>query len=246
MAECEALRNIRHRNLVKVITACSSVDFQGNDFKALVYDFMPNGNLESWLHSVDRTLDLVQRISIIKDVACVLDYLHCRCGNVILHCDLKPSNILLDVDMVAHVGDFGLAKILSLEEGSYANASSSSIIRGTIGYAPPEYGLGNEVSTSGDMYSYGILLLEMLTGKKPVDPMFEGGLGLHSYARRALADGCVLQIMDPVLLSEDVNENCLISLVKVGVQCSYESPQDRMDIGTVIHELFGTTFASRS
>ncbi|KAJ0661692.1 putative protein kinase RLK-Pelle-LRR-XII-1 family [Helianthus annuus] len=137
MAECEALRNIRHRNLVKVITACSSIDFQGNDFKALVYDFMPNGNLESWLHSVDRTLDLVQRISIIKDVACALDYLHCRCGNVIVHCDLKPSNILMDADMVAHVGDFGLAKILSLEEGSYANASSSSIIRGTIGYAPP-------------------------------------------------------------------------------------------------------------
>ncbi|KAJ0661693.1 putative non-specific serine/threonine protein kinase [Helianthus annuus] len=96
------------------------------------------------------------------------------------------------------------------------------------------------------MYSYGILLLEMLTGKKPVDPMFEGGLGLHSYARRALADGCVLQIVGPVLLSDDVNENCLISLVKVGVQCSNESPQDRMDIGNVIHELFGTTFASRS
>ncbi|KAF5771133.1 putative protein kinase RLK-Pelle-LRR-XII-1 family [Helianthus annuus] len=246
MAECEALRNIRHRNLVKVITACSSIDFQGNDFKALVYDFMPNGNLESWLHSVDRTLDIFQRFGIIKDVACALDYLHCRGGNVIVHCDLKPSNILLDVDMVAHVGDFGLAKILSLEEGSYANASSSSIIRGTVGYAPPEYGLGNEVSTSGDMYSYGILLLEMLTGKKPVDPMFEGGLGLHSYARSALADGCVLQIVDPVLLSEGVNENSLISLVKIGVQCSYESPQDRMDIGTVIHELFGTTFASRS
>ncbi|KAM0019497.1 putative protein kinase RLK-Pelle-LRR-XII-1 family [Helianthus debilis subsp. tardiflorus] len=192
MAECEALRNIRHRNLVKVITACSSIDFQGNDFKALVYDFMPNGNLDSWLNSADRMLDLVQRISIIKDVAFALDYLHCRCGNVIVHCDLKPSNILLDADMVAHVGDFGLAKILSLEEGSYANASSSSIIRGTIVYAPPEYGLGNEVSTGGDIYSYGILLLEMLTGKKPVDPMFEGELGLHSYARSALADGCVV------------------------------------------------------
>ncbi|KAJ0705307.1 putative protein kinase RLK-Pelle-LRR-XII-1 family [Helianthus annuus] len=246
MAECEALRNIRHRNLVKVITSCSSIDFQGNDFKALVYDYMPNGSLESCLYSIDRTLDLAQRISIIKDVACALDYLHCRCGNVIVHCDFKPSNILLDADMVAHVGDFGLAKILSLEEGSYANASSSSIIRGTIGYAPPEYGLGNEVSTSGDMYSYGILLLEMLIGKKPVDPMFEGGLGLHSYARSALADGCVLQIVDPMLLNEDLNENSLISLVKIGVQCSYESPQDRMDIGTVIQELFGTTFASRS
>lgn len=96
------------------------------------------------------------------------------------------------------------------------------------------------------MYSYGILLLEMLTGKKPVDPMFEGGLSLHTYARSALADGFVLQIVDQVLLNEDVNEKSLISLVKVGVQCSYESPQDRMDIGSVVHELFATTFATRS
>ncbi|KAK1409302.1 hypothetical protein QVD17_35828 [Tagetes erecta] len=241
MAECEALRNIRHRNLVKVITSCSSLDYQGNDFNALVYDYMPNGSLESWLYSTQQLLDLVQRINIIKDVACALDYLHCHCGNVIVHCDLKPSNILLDADMVAHVGDFGLAKILTVVEGSNASVGSSSIIRGTIGYAPPEYGLGNEVSTSGDIYSYGILLLEMLTGKKPVDPMFEGGLSLHSYARSAFSDGFVLQIVDPILLNGDVDEKSLVSLVKIGVQCSYESPQDRMDIGSVVHELFATS-----
>ncbi|KAJ9540342.1 hypothetical protein OSB04_026848 [Centaurea solstitialis] len=247
MAECEALRNIRHRNLVKVITSCSSIDFQGNDFKALVYDFMPNGSLETWLHSStiedhlhhDRLhqLDLVQRINIAKDVACALEYLHYRCGNVVVHRDLKPSNILLDADMVAHVGDFGLAKILSLAELPDANKSSSSHVRGTIGYAPPEYGLGNEASAGGDIYSYGILLLEMLTGKKPVDPIFGEGLSLHSYAKSALASGFVLQIVDPMLLSDDVKERCLISLVEIGVRCSSESPQDRMDIGTVIHEL---------
>ncbi|KAL7610516.1 hypothetical protein Lser_V15G10003 [Lactuca serriola] len=240
VAECEALRNIRHRNLVKVITICSSLDFHGNDFKALIYDFMPNGSLESWLHPHDHQLDLSQRISIAKDVAYALDYLHYHCGNTVVHCDLKPSNILLDADMVAHVGDFGLAKILSLEQLSNPHkTSSSSIMRGTIGYAPPEYGVGNEVSTSGDMYSYGILMLEMLTGKKPVDPIFEQGLNLHSYARKALADGFVLQIVDPMLLNDDVivNQACLISLVKIGVQCSSESPQNRLHIGTVIHEL---------
>ncbi|KAK1409298.1 hypothetical protein QVD17_35824 [Tagetes erecta] len=189
-------------------------------------------------------LDLVQRINIIKDVACALEYLHFRCGNVVVHCDLKPSNILLDADMVAHIGDFGLAKILSRKEGSNAHESSSSIIRGTIGYAPPEYGLGNEVSTAGDIYSYGILLLEMLTGKKPVDSMFEKGLSLHSYTRSALVDGSVLQIVDPMLLNKYVNEKSLISLVEIGVQCSYDSPQDRMDIGTVVHKLLATIVAS--
>ncbi|XP_076941663.1 putative receptor-like protein kinase At3g47110 [Bidens hawaiensis] len=238
MAECNALRNIRHRNLVKLITSCSSVDFQGNDFKALVYDFMPNGSLENWLHSIQERRDLAQRINIIKDVACALDYLHCHCGNVVVHCDLKPSTNLLATDMVSHVGDFGLAKILSLEGVSNANSYSSGIFRGTVGYPPPEYGLGSEVSTSGDIYSYGILLLEVMTGKKPVDPMFEEGLTLHSYARNALADGSLLQILDPVLLSADVDEKTLISLVNIGVHCSSESPQNRMDIGTVVHELF--------
>ncbi|KAJ0797942.1 putative protein kinase RLK-Pelle-LRR-XII-1 family [Helianthus annuus] len=240
MAECDALRNIRHRNLVKVITSCSSIDFQGNDFKALVYDFMSNGSLESWLHSIHQMLDLAQRINIIKDVACALEYLHCHCGNVVVHCDLKPSNILLDTDMVAHVGDFGLAKILSLEGVSNAN-NSSSVFRGTIGYAPPEYGFGSAVSTSGDIYSYGILLLEMMTGKEPVDPVFEGGLTLHSYARNALADGSVLQILDPGLLNENTDEQSLISLVKIGLQCSLESPYDRMDIETVVHDLISIT-----
>ncbi|MFS8027227.1 putative protein kinase RLK-Pelle-LRR-XII-1 family [Helianthus anomalus] len=241
MAKCGALRNIRHRNLVKVITSCSSIDFQGNDFKALVYDFMPNGSLESWLHSIQQMLDLAQRINIIKDVACAIEYLHCHCGNVVVHCDLKPSNILLDTDMIAHVGDFGLAKILSPEGISNAKNNSSSVFRGTIGYAPPEYGFGSEVSTSGDIYSYGILLLEMMTGKKPVDPMFEEGSTLHSYARNALANGSVLQILDPVILNEDTDEKSLISLVKIGVQCSLESPQERMDIGTVVHDLFSVT-----
>ncbi|KAJ9535226.1 LOW QUALITY PROTEIN: hypothetical protein OSB04_un001688 [Centaurea solstitialis] len=241
-AECEALRNIRHRNLVKVITSCSSLDFQGNDFKALVYDFMPNGSLETWLHSsttVDHLhheglhqLNLVQRISIAKDVAYALDYLHYRCGNVVVHRDLKPSNILLDADMVAHVGDFGLAKILSLDELSDANKSSSSHVRGTIGYAPPEYGVGNELWDP---------VVRDVDREKPVDPMFREGLSLHSYATSALAGGFVLQIVDPVFLSDEVKEECLVSLLKIGVKCSSESPQDRMDIGTVIHELLSLT-----
>ncbi|XP_042755505.1 probable LRR receptor-like serine/threonine-protein kinase At3g47570 [Lactuca sativa] len=131
IAECEVWRSIQHRNLVKIITSCSSVVFQGNDFKALVYEFMPNGSLHDWLHSSATTsrLNLFQRINILIDVASALDYLHNHCQPSILHCDLKPSNILLDDDMVAHVGDFGLARFL----GTNSNQKSTSGIRGTIG-----------------------------------------------------------------------------------------------------------------
>ncbi|XP_035839424.1 receptor kinase-like protein Xa21 isoform X2 [Helianthus annuus] len=134
--ECEAWRSIRHRNLLKIITSCSSVDFQGNDFKAIVYEFMPNGSLHDWLHSSTCTsrLNLVQRINILMNVACALDYLHNHCPTAIVHGDLKPSDILLDDDMVAHVGDFGLARFL----GSGSNRNNSSGVKGTIGYAPPE------------------------------------------------------------------------------------------------------------
>jgi LRR receptor-like serine/threonine-protein kinase EFR len=143
VAECEALRNMRHRNLVKILTACSSIDFKGNDFKALVYEFMPNGSLEMWLHPEDafkqmRNLNLLQRMNIAIDVASALLYLHHHCEIPIIHCDLKPSNILLDDDLTAHISDFGLARLLSKsEKEAFLNQLSSAGIKGTVGYAAP-------------------------------------------------------------------------------------------------------------
>ncbi|KAI3721125.1 hypothetical protein L2E82_32129 [Cichorium intybus] len=249
IAECEAWQNIRHRNLLKIITSCSSVDFQGNDFKALVYEFMPNGSLHDWLHSSATTsrLNLLQRINILIDVASALDYLHNHCLPTIVHCDLKPSNILLDDDMVAHVGDFGLARFL----GTNSNQNSTSGIRGTIGYAPPEYGLGSEMTTSGDVYSFGILLLEVMTGKRPTDGIFNEGLSLHKFAQMALPDH-VTDIIDdsllnflqedatpkhPVLANAKKIEECMASTIKTGVSCSVDSPPHRMNITNVVHEL---------
>ncbi|KAL8247475.1 hypothetical protein R6Q59_008691 [Mikania micrantha] len=257
IAECEALRNARHRNLTKVITCCSGIDYQGNEFKAIVYEFMPNGSLDRWLHSPKNDfyqLSLIQRVCIALDVAHALDYLHLRAAKTIVHCDLKPSNILLDEDMVAHVGDFGISKILQSEYQNRHNNSSSAGVRGTIGYAAPEYGVGSKVSRSGDMYSYGIMLLEMMTCKKPTDVMFGEGLSLHSYVKKAIDDdGAVGLIVDPVLLLNDdakrgnkqeeskggyVNhERCLRLLLEIGVSCSMESPQHRMDTSSVIQEL---------
>jgi hypothetical protein len=143
MAECEALRNMRHRNLVKIVTACASIDARGNDFKAIVYEFMPNHSLDGWLHpepndqTEERYLDLAERVAILLNVAYALDYLHCDCPTPVIHCDLKPSNVLLDADMVAHVGDFGLAKILAECTPIVQQSASSVGVRGTIGYAAP-------------------------------------------------------------------------------------------------------------
>ncbi|KAL7241961.1 hypothetical protein ACSBR1_014519 [Camellia fascicularis] len=109
--ECEIMRHIRHRNLTEVISSCSNLDF-----KALVLEYMPNGSLEKWLYSYNYFLDMLQRLDIMIDVSCALKYLHHDYSMPLVHYDLKPNNILLDDDIVAHVSDFGIAKLLDLGE----------------------------------------------------------------------------------------------------------------------------------
>ncbi|XP_043694516.1 probable LRR receptor-like serine/threonine-protein kinase At3g47570 [Telopea speciosissima] len=268
MAECKALRNIRHRNLVKIISSCSSLDSKGKDFKALVYEFMPNGSLYDWLHlSVEahnhsRNLSLLQKLNIAIDVASALDYLHYHCYATIVHCDLKPSNILLDSNMTAHVSDFGLARLLLELDNNSSQAQTSTIgIKGSTGNASPEYGMGGRATIQGDVFSYGILLLEMLTGKRPTDQMFTNDLNPHNFAKAALPVH-VMQILDPTLLpKEEQNEeieddainrtegpnrrmdklqDCITSIIEIALQCSMESPRERMSMNDICCE--GTTF----
>ena len=113
-----------------------------SEFKALILEYMSNGNLEGWLHpkmfrqAAERSLGLGSRITIAVDIAAALDYLHNRCTPPLVHCDLKPSNVLLDAEMVAHLSDFGLAKFLSNGSG-FLNSSSIAGPRGSIGYIAP-------------------------------------------------------------------------------------------------------------
>ncbi|KAI3411636.1 Protein kinase domain-containing protein, partial [Psidium guajava] len=260
IAECEALRLIRHRNLLRIVTSCSSIDFFGNEFKALVYDYMPNGSLEKWLH-VDnaddenpgrRQLSFVQRVSIAIDIAQALDYLHHDADPPVVHCDLKPSNVLLDDDMTAHVGDFGLARLLYDKNPQIQSSLSTGAFNGTIGYVAPEYGMAGEISTWGDVYSFGILVMEMFTGKKPTDEMFMEDLSLHSYVKRAIPDG-VAEIVDSKLLEEVFNhqdidrattsrkqskaQESLTVILKIGILCSAEQPGERLNMKEVVVQL---------
>uniref|UniRef100_A0A0E0MFJ5 Receptor kinase-like protein Xa21 n=1 Tax=Oryza punctata TaxID=4537 RepID=A0A0E0MFJ5_ORYPU len=251
LAECEALSKIRHLNLINVITCCSSSDPNQNDFKAIVFEFMPNRSLDRLLHldvqasKQPQGLTLMQRLNIAVDVADALDYLHNNCDPPIVHCDLKPSNILLDEDLVAHVGDFGLAKILADSEGEKQINSKSSIgIRGTIGYVTPEYGEGGQVSPYGDVYSFGIVILELFTGMVPTHDMFRDGLTLQKHAKNAFP-GILMKIVDPILLSiegvytsslppgrntmEHMN-HAILPVMKIALSCSRQAPTERMRI----------------
>ncbi|XVE58718.1 hypothetical protein DITRI_Ditri04bG0191400 [Diplodiscus trichospermus] len=156
---------------------------------------MTNKSLEAWLHpsletgnvangEQPRSLSLCQRLNIITDVAAALDYLHNHCEIPIVHCDIKPSNVLLDDDMTAHLADFGLARIIPQSNPEVISDHTSSVgLKGTIGYAAPEYGMRRMATSEGDVYSFGILLLEVMTGKRPTDDMFSDGLNLHKLVK---------------------------------------------------------------
>ncbi|KAH9668050.1 protein kinase domain-containing protein [Citrus sinensis] len=126
--ECEIMKSIRHRNLIKVISSCST-----EEFKALVLEYMPHGSLEKNLYSSNCILDIFQRLNIMVDVATALEYLHFGYSAPVIHCDLKPNNVLLDDNMVAHLSDFGIAKLLIGEDQSMTQTQTLA----TIGYMAP-------------------------------------------------------------------------------------------------------------
>ncbi|XP_062014702.1 probable LRR receptor-like serine/threonine-protein kinase At3g47570 [Rosa rugosa] len=236
--ECEMLRNIRHRNPIKIISCCSQIDF-----KAMILECVPNRNLDKWLHSPNFSLNILQRLNIMIEVASALEYLHHSYEVPIVHCDLKPSNlqlfytsnILLDHEMGAHVADFGIAKLLG--EG---DSITQTITLATIGYMAPEYRVEGFVSTRGDVYSFGIVLLETFTTRKPTDEMFDGEMSLRQWVANSLRESLV-DVVDANILGtlEDygfVSKDCLTLIMKLALACCVESPEER----TSMQEVVGT------
>nr|XP_009795752.1 PREDICTED: probable receptor-like serine/threonine-protein kinase At4g34500 [Nicotiana sylvestris] len=144
------------------------------DFKAFLLEYMPNGSLEQLLHSDDYFLNMIQRLDIMHQLWNISIMSHGYAA-VVVHRDLKPSNVLLDERLVGHVSDFGLTKLLG-EGESIAHTNTLA----TMGYIAPEYGSVGLVSRRCDVYSYGIMLMETFTRKKPYDEMFQENLSMRS------------------------------------------------------------------
>ncbi|XP_059067232.1 putative leucine-rich repeat receptor-like serine/threonine-protein kinase At2g24130 [Cryptomeria japonica] len=246
--ECRILSKIRHRNLVKVLSSCSTPEF-----RALVLQFMSKGSLEQQLHQ-DCRLTSKMRLNIALDVAHAMAYLHHDCSPPVVHCDLKPSNVLMDENMTTQVADFGIARLMSSTDSA---SSSTSMLKGTVGYLAPECGLGGQATTKIDVYSFGVLILEMVTRKKPTDKMFIGNKTLPSWVRTAYPEA-LENVVDREMVGDELHVEgfmesteqgrWLVSLIGLALQCTRYSPGERPTMreveGILERIVYGTAYGN--
>ncbi|KAK4263243.1 hypothetical protein QN277_028681 [Acacia crassicarpa] len=223
--EVTSLSHVRHQNLVSLVGYC---DDEGECF--LVYELCHGGNLSDSLFGKDKVLSWVQRLKIAVDCARGLMFLHTYPGGCIIHRDIKPSNILIDTNMQAKLSDFGLSKVMDLDQSFV-----SSEVRGTLGYIDPEYRKNRHVKASGDVYSFGVVLLQLLSGQKVMNFDFQRPMSLYKMARNFARDGNISEFADPKLRGEYSAEAFSVTL-KLAVSC-IGLKQQRPSIEQVLRSL---------
>ncbi|KAK4790935.1 hypothetical protein SAY86_031348 [Trapa natans] len=232
LAELTIINRLRHRHLVRLLGWCHR-----NGMLLLVYEYMPNGSLDAHIFCPPErsALSWSLRYKILSGIASALHYLHCEYDQMVLHRDLKASNVMLDINFNARLGDFGLARTIDNEKTSYTELDS---VPGTIGYIAPECLHTGKASRESDIYGFGAVILEVVCGQKPLTKIGDFQL-LVDWVWYLHRDGRLLEAVDR-RLGGDYNAEEAGRLLLLGLACSHPTASERPKTPAVVQILAGS------